>query len=141
MKTKTIFLVMPVLVIVVLVGYFLFKNTKSLSDVECAKFVDCRVSNNEFGRSKTTFTNDSGIYPVVSMTKNILQCGKQMAVVLLDDKGNEILERSYNSPPGGRGGETGYGDYNLSKNLKTGTYTLECYYGDALAKTLSIVLK
>ncbi len=140
MKTKKIFLIVSILVIAALVGYFLFKNTK-LSDIECAKFVDFRVSNNEFGRSKTTFTKDFGIYPVVNITKNALQCGKQMAVVLLDDKGNEILEKSYNSPPGGRGGETGYGDYNLSKNLNAGTYTFECYYGDALAKTFSIIVK
>lgn len=146
MKSKIILLLVIVLVIAIFaVGYFIFiskpQTGEPLSDTECAKFVDCKVSDIDFGRSKMQFTINSGIYPMVTITKGSKECGKRMAVVLLDDNGNTILEKAYNSPPTGQGGETGYGDYNPGKNLTAGNYTIECYYGDALAKKFTIVIK
>lgn len=146
MKPKYILVLTIILIIIMSVSaYFVFINKpwaekKPLSDAECAKFMDCKVSDVEFGRSKTTFTTSSGIYPVVGITKGSKDCGKRMAVVLLDDKGNAILEKAYNSPPIGQGGETGYGDYNPGKNLTAGSYVIECYYGDALSINFSIIV-
>jgi hypothetical protein len=60
---------------------------------------------------------------------------------LLDNNKNTLVEKMYNLPPNGKGGETGYGDYNQNKNLSTGSYIFEFYYGDILFKTINIEIK
>ncbi|MBC8389425.1 MAG: hypothetical protein H8E13_15470 [Actinobacteria bacterium] len=84
----------------------------TMSDAECIKYLNARVSDIEFGRSKTQFTTDSSLYPTVGAEAKSKSGTKKVSVVLLDSSNKIILEKAYNLPPGGEGGETGYGDFN-----------------------------
>ena len=143
-KRYVLLLAILVIALAATAVFFLFINKPQpapkgpLSDEECSKFVGVKVSNIEFGRSKTTFSKDSEIYPAVNISKGSVECGKRITIALIDSNNKTILEKAYNSPPSGEGGETGYGNYNPNKNLAAGTYTIECYYGDALAKNFQI---
>lgn len=113
----------------------------TMSDAECIKYLSARVSDVEFGRSKTQFKTDSSLYPTVGAEVESKLCTKQVSVVLLDSSNEIILEKAYNLPPGGEGGETGYGDYNQERTLTPGDYKFEFYYGDTLFKTIDIKIE
>ncbi len=112
----------------------------TMTEADCIKYLSARVSDIEFGRSKTEFTTDSSLYPTVGTEIKSDLCTKQVSVVLLDSNNEIILEKAYNLPPGG-GGETGYGDYNEGRTLMPGDYKFEFYYGDTLFKTIDIKIK
>lgn len=134
-------LVLLAIIILVVFGIikFSFLENKPLTDAECAKYLDGRVSVIEFGRSVTSFSKGSAIFPAVESDIETAKCPKKVTVVLLDDKGNNLKEVAYNLPPNGQpGGETGYGDYNENKSLAPGNYVFEFYYGDVLFKTINI---
>ena len=113
----------------------------TMTEADCIKYLNARVSDIEFGRSKTEFTTDSGLYPAVGAEAKSKSCTRQVAVVLLDSSNEIILEKAYNLPPGGEGGETGYGDYNQERTLTPGDYKFEFYYGDTLFKIIDIEIK
>lgn len=113
----------------------------TMSDAECIKYLSARVSDIEFGRSKTQFTTDSSLYPTVGAEAESKSCTKKVSVVLLDSSNKIILERAYNLPPGGKDGETGYDDYNQGRTLTPGDYKFEFYYGDTLFKTIDIKIE
>jgi hypothetical protein len=139
---------LPVLIITILTVSMILAGVgckesagTNMTEADCIKYLNARVSDIEFGRSKTQFTTDSSLYPTVGAEAESKSCTKQVSVVLLDSSNKIILERAYNLPPGGKGGETGYGDYNQDRTLAPGDYKFEFYYGDTLFKTIDIKIE
>lgn len=139
---KKIFLIPAAVIIVIIiiaVTVFLWPQ-EPLTDEGCIKYLDARISDSDFGRTKTQFTTDSGLYPMVKADIESKLCTKTVAAVLLDSNNRTILEKAYNLPPFGKGGETGYGDYNANRSLPAGNYNFEFYYGDIFFKKIDITI-
>ena len=100
---------------------------------ECYKTLELSVSNIEFGPPATTYHTSDAIFPMVS---NPIDCGPA-AVKLIDSDGKTVMEQSFSIP----GGTTGFGDYNVSRNLATGDYKMELWYGDMLLKTILLTVR
>ena len=146
MKTKRflrllLMAILTISMILIALGCKKIAEEATMSDAECVKYISVRVSDIEFGRSKTQFTTDSSLYPTVEAEAGSKSCAKKVSVVLLDSSNKIILERAYNLPPGGKGGETGYGDFNQGRTLTPGNYKFEFYYGDLLFDTIDIKIE
>ncbi|OGD32666.1 hypothetical protein A2V94_06255 [Candidatus Atribacteria bacterium RBG_16_35_8] len=140
------FLLMLLIAIVTVLMILIITGCKqsagaALTEADCIEYLNANVSDTEFGRLKTEFKTDSGLYPTVGSVVRSDLCTKQVSAVLLDSNNEIILERAYNLPPGPTGGETGYGDYNEGRTLAPGNYRFEFYYGDTLFKTIDIKIE
>ena len=100
---------------------------------ECYKTIELSVSNIEFGPPATTYHTSDAIFPMVS---NPIDCGPA-TVKLIDSDGKTVMEQSF----GVASGTTGYGDYNAARNLATGDYKMELWYGDILLKTIHLTVR
>ena len=110
-----------------------FPTLSATEQAECYKTIELSVSNIEFGPPATTYHTSDAIFPMVS---NPIDCGPT-TVKLIDRDGNTVLEQSF----GVAGGTTGYGDYNAARNLATGDYKMELWYGDILLKTIHLTVR
>lgn len=102
---------------------------------ECYKTIELSVSNIEFGPPATMYSTSDAILPMVS-SRNPIACGPA-TVKLIDSDGNTVMEQSFNVASG----TTGYGDYNAVRNLATGDYKMELWYGDKLLKTIHLTVR
>jgi len=109
-----------------------FPTLSATEQAECYKTIELSVSNIEFGPPVTTYNTSDAIFPMVS---NPIDCGPA-AVKLIDSDGKTVMEKSF----GVASGTTGYGDYNAARNLATGDYKLELWYGDILLKTVHLTV-
>ena len=105
----------------------------STEQAECYKTLELSVSNIEFGPPATTYQRSDAIFPMVS---NPIDCGPA-TVKLIDSDGKTVMEQSFSIP----GGTTGFRDYNAAKNLATGDYKMELWYGDILLKTIHLTVR
>ena len=105
----------------------------STEQAECYKTLELSVSNIEFGPPATTYRTNDAIFPMVS---NPIDCGPAV-VKLIDSNDKTVMEQSFSIP----GGTTGYGDYNAARNLATGDYKMELWYGDILLKTIHLTVR
>lgn len=109
-----------------------FPTLSATEQAECYKTIELSVSNIEFGPPVTAYSTNDTIFPMVS---NSVDCGPA-AVKLIDSNGKTVMEQSF----GVASGTTAYGDYNAARNLATGDYKLELWYGDILLKTIHLTV-
>jgi hypothetical protein len=70
------------------------------------------------------------------MVSNPIDCGPA-TVRLIDSDNKTVMEQSFSVA----GGTTGFGDYNAARNLATGDYKMELWYGDMLLKTILLIVR
>lgn len=100
---------------------------------ECYKTLELSISNIEFGPPATTYHTSDAIFPMVS---NPIDCGPA-TVRLIDSDNKTVMEQSFSVA----GGTTVFGDYNAARNLATGDYKMELWYGDILLKTILLIVR
>jgi hypothetical protein len=110
-----------------------FPTLSATEQTECYKTIELSVSNIEFGPPATTYHTNDAIFPMVS---NPIECGPA-AVKLMDSNGKTVMEQSFSVA----NGTTGYGDYNAARNLATGDYKLELWYGNKLLRTIHLTVR
>ena len=96
--------------------------------------IEVWVAKAEFGPPATQFSTTDGIYPVVNSSADLDQ---RVKVSLIDANNETLTEKSFNVRQGGNG----YGDYNQGRNLTSGSYRVEFWYGDTLLKTIQITVE
>ncbi len=120
---------------------------KPLTDEACIASFDLTVTSNEVAKtSVTTYTSKTPILPYLSSQYTSVKCTKQIALQLLDSAGNVVEENSVNLPKkiessvSDTNAFTAFGDFNKTKKLGRGQYTIRALYGTKEFDSVNIVV-